>query len=36
MASNQRLGPTEYALGPVNLKPIAPVPGEDASQSSMR
>ena len=36
MASNERLGPTEYVLGPVNLKPVAPVPGEPPAQTSMR
>ena len=29
LASTVRLGPTEYALGPVALKPEAPVPGVD-------
>jgi predicted dehydrogenase len=29
LASTNRLGPTEYALGAVNLKPVAPVPGVD-------
>jgi len=29
LASTARLGPTEYALGPVALKPEAPVPGLD-------
>jgi len=29
LASTARLGPTEYALGPVALKPEAPVPGID-------
>ena len=29
LASNVRLGPSEYALGPVALKPVAPVPGQD-------
>jgi predicted dehydrogenase len=29
MASTSRLGPTEYALGPVNIKPEAPVAGVD-------
>jgi myo-inositol 2-dehydrogenase / D-chiro-inositol 1-dehydrogenase len=29
MASADRLGPTEYSLGAVNLKPIAPVPGTE-------
>jgi myo-inositol 2-dehydrogenase/D-chiro-inositol 1-dehydrogenase len=29
LASTARLGPTEYALGPVALKPEAPVPGVD-------
>ena len=29
LASTQRLGPAQYALGPVNLKPVAPVPGVD-------
>jgi predicted dehydrogenase len=29
LASTARLGPTEYALGPVALKPEAPVPGFD-------
>jgi predicted dehydrogenase len=29
LASTVRLGPTEYALGPVPLKPVAPVPGQD-------
>jgi predicted dehydrogenase len=29
MASTVRLGPTEYALGPVSLKPVAPVSGVD-------
>jgi myo-inositol 2-dehydrogenase / D-chiro-inositol 1-dehydrogenase len=27
MASDMRLGPTEYALGPVDIKPEVPVPG---------
>ena len=26
-ASTERLGPTEYAMGPVSIKPVAPVPG---------
>jgi predicted dehydrogenase len=29
LASTNRLGPSQYALGPVNMKPIAPVPGVD-------
>jgi predicted dehydrogenase len=29
MASTARLGPSEYALGPVPLKPEAPVPGAE-------
>jgi predicted dehydrogenase len=29
LASTERLGPTEYALGPVALKPVAPVAGQD-------
>jgi myo-inositol 2-dehydrogenase / D-chiro-inositol 1-dehydrogenase len=29
LASDARLGPTEYALGPVALKPEAPVPGAE-------
>jgi hypothetical protein len=29
MQSTARLGPTEYALGPVALKPEPPVPGFD-------
>lgn len=29
MASTDRLGPTEYALGPVPLEAKAPVPGTD-------
>jgi len=29
LASTNRLGPTEYALGPVPLKPIAPLAGQD-------
>jgi myo-inositol 2-dehydrogenase / D-chiro-inositol 1-dehydrogenase len=29
LASTARLGPTQYALGPVNIKPIAPVAGVD-------
>jgi predicted dehydrogenase len=29
LASTARLGPTEYALGPVSLKPVAPVAGQD-------
>jgi myo-inositol 2-dehydrogenase/D-chiro-inositol 1-dehydrogenase len=29
LASTARLGPTQYALGPVPLKPVGPVPGED-------
>jgi myo-inositol 2-dehydrogenase/D-chiro-inositol 1-dehydrogenase len=29
LASTSRLGPSEYALGPVALKPVAPVPGQD-------
>jgi myo-inositol 2-dehydrogenase/D-chiro-inositol 1-dehydrogenase len=27
MASNERLGPTEYAMGPVDIKAVVPVPG---------
>ena len=27
MESNERLGPTEYALGPVPIKAEVPVPG---------
>jgi len=27
VASTERLGPTEYAMGPVSIKPAAPVPG---------
>jgi hypothetical protein len=29
LASSARLGPTEYAMGPVALKPIAPLAGVD-------
>ena len=29
LASNERLGPTEYAMGPVSIKPSAPVAGVD-------
>ena len=29
LASTNRLGPTEYALGPLPFKPEAPVPGVD-------
>jgi len=29
LASTQRLGPTQYALGPVSIPPEAPVPGID-------
>jgi hypothetical protein len=29
LASTDRLGPTEYAMGPVSMKPVAPVPGVD-------
>lgn len=29
MASTERLGPAEYSLGAVNLKPVAPVPGTE-------
>jgi predicted dehydrogenase len=29
LASNERLGPTAYAMGPVSIKPSAPVPGAD-------
>jgi myo-inositol 2-dehydrogenase / D-chiro-inositol 1-dehydrogenase len=28
MNSNLRLGPTEYAWGPVDMKPVSPVPGK--------
>jgi len=31
MQSNARLGPTEYALGPLDIKPMIPVPGEGAA-----
>ena len=31
MDSDLRLGPTEYAMGPVDLKPLIPVPGKDKS-----
>jgi myo-inositol 2-dehydrogenase/D-chiro-inositol 1-dehydrogenase len=34
MQSNERLGPTEYAMGPVKLQPTAPVPGIDSQPSS--
>jgi myo-inositol 2-dehydrogenase / D-chiro-inositol 1-dehydrogenase len=35
MNSTERLGPSTYALGPVNaLKPIAPVPGRDTEPTS--
>jgi hypothetical protein len=33
LQSTERLGPTEYALGPVTLRPLAPVPGEDTAPS---
>ncbi len=32
--SNVRLGPTEYAMGPVDIKPVVPVPGEAPAPSS--
>lgn len=31
MASTQRLGPTEYALGPVNIPAEPPIPGVDSA-----
>jgi predicted dehydrogenase len=31
MDSNERLGPTEYAMGPVAIKPVVPVPGDAAN-----
>ncbi len=31
MDSNERLGPTEYAMGPVPIKAEAPVPGDAAN-----
>ncbi|HEY8551538.1 MAG TPA: Gfo/Idh/MocA family oxidoreductase [Vicinamibacterales bacterium] len=34
MNSNERLGPTEYTMGPVPLKPEAPIPGTDSAPSS--
>jgi myo-inositol 2-dehydrogenase/D-chiro-inositol 1-dehydrogenase len=33
MASDLRLGPTEYKLGPLDLKPIVPVPGSAADET---
>jgi hypothetical protein len=35
MDSNERLGPTEYAMGPVAIKAEVPVPG-DASNIAKR
>jgi hypothetical protein len=34
MDSKEHLGPTEYAMGPVPIKAVAPVPGngEDAAK----
>jgi hypothetical protein len=29
LASTSRLGPTEYAMGPVSIKPVRPVPGAE-------
>jgi predicted dehydrogenase len=34
LQSTSRLGPTTYAMGPVALKAVAPVPGEDTSPLS--
>ncbi len=34
MQSSARLGPTTYAMGPVSLKAVAPVPGEDTAPLS--
>src|SRR5262249_41544536 len=31
MRSNMRLGPTEYAMGPVSIQAVIPVPGVGAS-----
>jgi hypothetical protein len=31
MDSNERLGPTEYAMGPVAIKAEVPVPGNAAN-----
>jgi myo-inositol 2-dehydrogenase / D-chiro-inositol 1-dehydrogenase len=31
MDSNERLGPTEYAMGPVDIKAVVPVPGNAAN-----
>ncbi|MBN2030541.1 Gfo/Idh/MocA family oxidoreductase [bacterium] len=34
MASDMRLGPTEYAMGDVDLEAVIPVPGQDRPQGS--
>ena len=34
MQSNVRLGPTEYAMGPLDIKPVIPVPGAPPPRSS--
>jgi len=34
MQSTARLGPTEYAMGPVPIKAVAPIPGEESAPSS--
>jgi myo-inositol 2-dehydrogenase/D-chiro-inositol 1-dehydrogenase len=34
MQATERLGPTEYALGPVSIKPVAPVPGTDSAPTT--
>ena len=31
MDSKERLGPTEYAMGPVDIKAVVPVPGNGAN-----
>ena len=34
LKSTEHLGPTEYAMGPVPLKAVAPVPGEEQERAS--
>jgi myo-inositol 2-dehydrogenase/D-chiro-inositol 1-dehydrogenase len=34
MASDLRLGPTTYALGPLNMSPKEPIPGQDSEPNT--
>jgi hypothetical protein len=34
MASDQRLGPSTYALGPLNMPAKEPIPGQDSEPNT--